>query len=217
MECGMVDEECSCVEGFQPYEDEERLAMRNAEGDFSYSESEDSLESSHSIEREDLVERGEAVVCTDIMSRVKLEKHSEETLKQFEEERQMYTQMYKKVISDSWIGVKEDSSSEDEPPNLVDEDSDEESETEDSVDETKVRLSIEEVDMLNSDDSGGEDDVEYNLLVARYNKDRKVQKKELGSCKRKKCRRNRKIIRDMSQEGWMRYWKRMSRGRDAEE
>ena len=104
VECGMQDEECDCVDGFQPYEEEEIIAMRNAEGDFNYSESEDSVDSNHGIEREKPAEEkvGNSV---DIMSRVNLERYSEEKLKQIAEEREMYTRMYKKVIADSWIGV----------------------------------------------------------------------------------------------------------------
>ena len=133
-------------------------------------------------------------------------------MRQIAEEREMYTKMYRKVISDSWIGVKEEQDSDNELPNLIDEDRDEESDSDDSVGEkTKRESSSDDVGTLGLDDNTDEDDLEFKSLVARYNEDRKLQKKELGSCNKKRCRRNRKIIEDTSQEGWMKYWKRMSK------
>ena len=101
---------------------------------------------------------------------------------------------------------------------MIDEDSDEESDSGNSVDEKiKSESSTDDVSKLDLDDNANEDDSEYNSLVARYNEDRKAQRKELGNCNKKRCRRNRKIIEDTSQEGWMKYWKRMSKRKENTE
>ena len=211
MECGRTDEECECIEGFQPYEQEEILAMKNAEGDYCYSESEVS-ESEVSLtickNCKNNVSTCDCIAKANekLMSRVMKEKISDVELENHYQEREKYKKMYQEIIDKSWLDKEIEEEEYENIPVLVDEDSDEDSDDEPESDESN-----EVVDMLTIDEDTNEEDIKYNLLATQYNEDRKRWKQELGSCKKRSCKRNRRYVERAGHEDWRSRLARRSR------
>jgi len=91
-------------------------------------------------------------------------------------------------------------------PSLVDEDSDEDSDEESSSEESSSTL-----DKLEINEETNEEDLNYNSLVTKFNENKKVSRRNLGNCRKRRCKRNRKYVERMSQEKWESYLERKTK------
>jgi len=137
------------------------------------------------------------------MERVSRERLSEKELEQHFEERERYKDMYQEIVRKSWLDKVISDGEDEELPSLIDEDSDEDNDEESSSEESSNAI-----DKLPINEETNEEDLKYNSLVTKFNEDRNVCRRELGNCRKKRCRRNRKYVSRVSQEEWKDYLER---------